>query len=210
MARWSRLEATLRTRHGPVLAGVDEVGRGPLAGPVVACAVVMPAGVRAIAGVADSKQLDANTRTILAARIRDTAVSIGVGAASVREIDQINILHATVRAMQRALTHCERRLGQRPDHILVDGNPLRWLGMEHTAVVKGDASCYSIACASIVAKVLRDGLMQRLAARYQGYAWERNVGYGTAAHRAAIEQHGLSAHHRRSFCLSLQTSLELL
>ncbi len=209
MARWSRLETTLRTRHGPVLAGVDEVGRGPLAGPVVACAVVMPAGVRAIAGVADSKQLDAATRVALAARIRATAVSIGVGAASVREVDRVNILQATVRAMQRALAHCERQLGCAPDHVLVDGNPLRWLGVEHTAVVRGDASCYSIACASIIAKVLRDGLMHRLATRYDGYAWERNVGYGTLAHRDAIRTRGLTPHHRRSFCLSAQTTLEL-
>jgi len=209
MARWSRLETTLRTRYGPVLAGVDEVGRGPLAGPVFACALVMPAGVRAIAGVADSKKLDAATRVALAARIRATAVCIGVGAASVREVDRMNVLQATVRAMQRALTHCERQLGCVPDHVLVDGNPLRWLGVPHTAVVKGDATCYSVACASIIAKVLRDGLMHRLATRYDGYAWERNVGYGTLAHREAIRARGLTPHHRRSFCLSVQTILEL-
>jgi ribonuclease HII len=100
-------------------------------------------------------------------------------------------------------------MGRAPDHVLVDGNPLRWLGVEHTAVVKGDATCYSIACASIIAKVLRDGLMHRLAARYDGYAWERNVGYGTLAHREAIRTRGLTPHHRRTFCLSVQTTLEL-
>ncbi len=209
MSRWSRLETTLRSRHGPVLAGVDEVGRGPLAGPVVACAVVMPPGVRAIAGVADSKQLDAATRVALAARIRETALSIGIGAASVREVDRVNVFHATIRAMQRALVRCERQLGRAPDHVLVDGLPLRWLNVAHTAVVKGDAKCYSIACASIIAKVLRDDLMRRLAARYDGYAWERNVGYGTPAHRDAICVRGLTPHHRRSFCLSVQTTLEL-
>ncbi len=209
MARWSRLEATLRTRHGPAIVGVDEVGRGPLAGPVVACAIVMPAGSRAIAGVNDSKQLDAATRDTLAARIRRTALAIGVGAASVREVEQLNVLHATVRAMQRAIAQCERRLGRRPDHILIDGNPLRWLGCEHTAVVKGDASCYSIACASIIAKVLRDDLMHRLALRYGNYAWSRNVGYGTPAHRAAIDQYGLTPHHRRTFCQPAQIAMEL-
>lgn len=209
MARWTRLEADLRARHGPLLVGIDEVGRGPLAGPVVACALVMPAGVRAIAGVDDSKALDAPTRDRLAARIRERAVAIGVGAASVHEVDRLNILHATVRAMQRALHMVERRLGAAPDHVLVDGSPLRWLGVEHTAVVKGDATCYSVACASIVAKVTRDRLMRQLAARHGAYAWERNMGYGTAAHREGIASHGLTAHHRRSFCLNIQTALEL-
>lgn len=209
MARWTRLESTLRAQFGPMLAGIDEVGRGPLAGPVVACAVVMPVGVRAIAGVNDSKQLDPPTRERLARRIREVAVAVGVGAASVREVDRINILQATVRAMQRALAQVDRQLGASPDHVLVDGNPLRWLGVPHTGVVQGDRSCYSVACASIVAKVLRDRLMAKLAARYDPYAWERNMGYGTRAHREAILSHGLTAHHRRSFCLSLQTSLEL-
>jgi ribonuclease HII len=210
MGRWGRLETLLRTRHGPLLAGIDEVGRGPLAGPVVACAIVMPAGVRAIAGVNDSKQLDPPTRERLAVRIREVALAIGVGAASVREIDQLNILHATVRAMQRAIAACTRQLGQPPDHILIDGKPLRWLGIEHTAQVKGDASCYSVACASIVAKVTRDELMRRLAERHDGYGWTTNMGYGTPAHRTALHRLGLTAHHRRSFCESAQTSLELV
>ena len=209
MGRWSRLEATLRTRHGPLIAGVDEVGRGPLAGPVVACAIVMPPGRRAIDGVNDSKQLDAATRERLAGRIREVAVAIGVGAASVREIDRINILHATVLAMRRAIRQCEARLGHAPHHLLIDGSPLRWLGMEHTAVVKGDARCYSIACASIIAKVLRDGLMARLDARHAGYGWHRNMGYGTPAHRDALTDMGLTPHHRRSFCQPRQTSLAL-
>ncbi len=209
MARWTRIEAGLRQRHGPLLAGMDEVGRGPLAGPVVACALVMPPGVRAIAGVDDSKALDAATRERLARRIRHSALAIGIGAASVREIDRLNILHATVLAMQRALATLTRELDQAPHHVIVDGSPLRWLGVPHTAVVKGDARCYSVACASIVAKVLRDQLMRRLAARHDGYAWERNAGYGTVAHRQAIVERGLTAHHRRSFCLSLQTTLPL-
>jgi ribonuclease HII len=209
MARWTRLEAELRARYGPALAGVDEVGRGPLAGPVVACAVVMPVGVRAIAGVNDSKLLDPPTRERLARRIREVALAVGVGAGSVREVDQVNILQATVRAMQRALSQVERQLGGYPDHVLVDGNPLRWLAVPHTGVVQGDRKCYSVACASIVAKVLRDHLMAKLALRHGAYAWDRNMGYGTRAHREALRSHGLTPHHRRSFCLTPQTSLEL-
>lgn len=207
MARWSPIERNLRAIHGPVLAGVDEVGRGPLAGPVVACALVMPAEQRAIAGVDDSKQLTPEVRRALALRIRERATAIGLGAASVREIDQLNIYHATVLAMQRALRQLERRLGQTPHHVLVDGKSLRTLGHVHTAVVKGDSKCYGIACASIVAKVTRDRLMHTLAQRYPVYAWERNAGYGTAVHREALAQHGLTAHHRRSFCLDEQPSL---
>ncbi len=189
--------------------GVDEVGRGPLAGPVVACAIVMPPGRRAIAGVDDSKRLDAPTRVRLAARIREEALVVSLGAASAREIDQINIYHATVLAMRRALTRVPSRLGGEPHHVLVDGKPLRTLGFVHTAVVKGDAKCYAIACASIVAKVTRDRLMHVLAARYPGYAWERNSGYGTLVHRAALDERGLTPHHRRSFCLDEQPSLVL-
>ena len=207
MARWSPIERTLREQYGPLLAGVDEVGRGPLAGPVVACAVVMPPDRRAIAGVNDSKQLDHAMRVDLAHRIRGQALVIAVGAASAREVDRINIYHATVLAMRRALARVPARLGQPPHHVLVDGNPLRTLGVEHTAVVKGDAKCYAIACASIVAKVTRDRLMTALSRRYPHFGWERNSGYGTAWHRHALAEHGLTAHHRRSFCLDDQVSL---
>jgi ribonuclease HII len=207
VARWSPIERTLREQYGPLLAGVDEVGRGPLAGPVVACAVVMPPDRRAIAGVNDSKQLDHATRVELAGRIREQALVIAVGAASAREVDRINIYHATVLAMRRALARVPVRLGQSPHHVLVDGKPLRTLGVEHTAVVKGDAKCYAIACASIVAKVTRDRLMTALARRYPHFGWERNSGYGTVLHRHALAEHGLTAHHRRSFCLDEQVSL---
>ncbi len=192
-----------------MLAGVDEVGRGPLAGPVVACAVVMPPDRRAIAGVNDSKQLDHATRVELAARIREQALVIALGAASAREVDRLNIHHATIVAMQRALARATTRLGHAPHHVLVDGKPLRTLGVVHTAVVKGDAKCYNIACASIIAKVTRDRLMTALAARYGGYAWERNSGYGTVLHRQALAERGLTPHHRRSFCLDMQVSLAL-
>ncbi len=209
MARWTPIERTLRAQHGPLLVGVDEVGRGPLAGPVVACAIVMPPNRRAIAGVDDSKKLDAATRVMLAARIREQALVISLGAASAREIDRINIYHATVLAMRRALGRVAGRLGCEPHHVLVDGKPLRTLGLVHTAIVKGDAKCYAIACASIVAKVTRDRLMRALAVRYEGYAWERNSGYGTAVHRAALDERGLTPHHRRSFCLVEQVALLL-
>lgn len=209
MARWSPIERTLREQHGPLLAGVDEVGRGPLAGPVVACAVVMPPDRRAIAGVNDSKQLDHATRVELAHRIREQALVIAIGAASAREVDRINIYHATVLAMRRALARVPSRLGQSPHHVLVDGKPLRTLGVEHTGVVKGDAKCYAIACASIIAKVTRDRLMTSLSRRYQAYRWDRNSGYGTAQHRQALAEHGLTPHHRRSFCLDEQVSLDL-
>ena len=209
MARWTPIERTLRALHGPLLVGVDEVGRGPLAGPVVACAIVMPPGRRAIAGVDDSKKLDAATRVALAIRIREQALVVSLGAASAREIDRINIYHATVLAMRRALARVPGRLGCEPNHVLIDGKPLRTLGLVHTAVVKGDAKCYAIACASIVAKVARDRLMRALAARHDGYAWERNSGYGTTAHRAALDVRGLTAHHRRSFCHEAQVAMQL-
>jgi ribonuclease HII len=193
--RWTTTERELRVQFGPLVAGVDEVGRGPLAGPVVACAVIMPPGARAIAGVDDSKALTAAERERLAARIRARALAIGLGAASVREIDRVNIYHATVLAMRRAIA----RLALRPDHVVVDGKPLRTLGVPHTAIVGGDARCYSIACASIVAKVTRDRLMIALARRHPGYRWERNAGYATADHLAGLDAHGTTPHHRASF-----------
>jgi ribonuclease HII len=204
-ARWSPLEKQLRQTRGPLLAGVDEVGRGPLAGPVVACAVVMPADSRAIRGVDDSKKLGPEEREVLAARIRERALCVGVGAASVREIDRLNIYHAAVLAMRRALG----RLSVTPDHILIDGNPMRTLGREHTAVVGGDARCHSIACASIVAKVTRDRLMRALSRRHPHYHWETNVGYGTPEHHGGLASHGITAHHRRSFSPVAQLRLAL-
>jgi len=209
MARWSPIERTLREQHGPLLVGVDEVGRGPLAGPVVACAVVMPPDRRAIAGVDDSKQLDAPTREALACRILRDALAVSLGAASAREIDRINIYHATVLAMRRAIARVEQRLGSAPHHVIVDGNRLRTLGVTHTAVVKGDAKCYAVACASIVAKVTRDRLMTSLSRRYGGYGWEHNAGYGTPFHRRALMEHGLTPHHRRRFCMEEQMALLL-
>ena len=203
--RWSAIERELRCERGPLIAGVDEVGRGPLAGPVVACAVVMPPDGRAIPGVDDSKALSAAERTRLAALIRARALALGVGAASVREIDRLNIYHASTLAMRRALS----RLCVVPDHVLIDGRAIRTLTIEHTAVVHGDARCFSIACASILAKVTRDYLMTRLALRYPGYTWERNVGYTTRAHIRGLDAHGITPHHRRSFFRVSQLMLDL-
>ena len=177
------------------LAGVDEVGRGPLAGPVVAAAVVMPPGV-AVPGIDDSKRLRPGRREELARAVVETALAAGIGAASVREIDRLNIRRATALAMQRAL----RRLRVVPEHLLVDGLPVPELGLAaQTAVVGGDARVHAIACASVVAKVWRDRLMQRLARRWPGYGWERNCGYGTPEHLAALRRLGPTPQHRRSF-----------
>ena len=202
--RWKPIERELRKTRGPLIAGIDEVGRGPLAGPVVACAVIMPPDVRAIPGVDDSKQLRAAERDRLAAKIRERAVAFGIGAASVRVIDRVNIYHATVIAMQRAIA----RLGMTPHHVLVDGKPIRTLGVEHTAIVGGDDACYTIACASILAKVTRDRIMHALAPRYPNYLWERNVGYCTLLHLEKLAEHGATPHHRRSFMPVGQLTLD--
>jgi len=179
------------------IVGVDEVGVAPTCGAVVAAAVIMPSEGRRIPGVRDSKTLSTAQRERLFPFIRRRAVALGVGAASVAEIDRLNIYHATHLAMRRAIA----RVGEH-DHVLVDG--LRIAGFEqevgpYTAIVDGDALCYSIACASIIAKVIRDRMMVKLAARYPWYGWEHNAGYATREHRAAILEHGLTPFHRRSF-----------
>jgi ribonuclease HII len=164
----------------------------------------MPPDKPAIRGVDDSKELEGPQREKLAARIRERALGVAVGASSVREIDRLNIYHASVLAIRRAI----RRLPVVPDHVVVDGNPIRTLGIEHTAVVGGDACCHSSACASIVAKVTRDRLMRALARRHPHYRWETNVGYGTRDHHAGLAAHGITPHHRRSFT-PVQLSLAL-
>jgi len=184
------------------VAGVDEVGRGPWAGPVIAAAVVVGPDTPRLEGVNDSKQLTMRRREQLAAVIVST-LPYAVGAASTREIDRLNIRRATALAMRRALA----RLPQPADVVLVDGLPVPELGCAHEALVGGDARSYAIACASIVAKTVRDRLMRRLAARYPDYGWDRNCGYGTPKHRAAIELTGVTPHHRRSFTPVLQREL---
>lgn len=185
-----------------LVAGVDEAGRGPLAGPVVAAAVIFRPEER-VPGVTDSKKLTEAMRDELVVEIRRRAHCIGVGAASPREVDRLNILRATHLAMRRALD----RLACPPQHILVDGLPVPELG-DHTAVVDGDSKSYTIACASILAKTTRDRIMRRLARRYPAYGWDTNVGYGTPAHVAALGEVGPTPHHRRSF-VPVQLSLEL-
>jgi len=186
----------------PHIAGVDEVGCGSLAGPVVAAAVVLPVegGVK---GAVDSKRLRAVEREELAEVICERALTVGIGAASAREIERLNIRRATGLAMERAL----RRLGVTPDCVLIDGRPQPCLG-DHLAIVKGDCKCHTIACAAIVAKVTRDRLMARLARQYPGYGWERNVGYSTREHREGLSRLGITPHHRRSF-LGVQFELDL-
>src|SRR5829696_6565153 len=186
------------------VVGIDEVGVAPTCGAVVAAAVIMRPGAHRIPGVRDSKTLSAAQRERLAPVIRRRSLAVGLGAASVREIDAINIYHATHLAMRRAVA----RLGGH-DHVLVDGNRIR--GFEaavgpYTAIVDGDSRCYTIACASVVAKVVRDRMMALLAARYPGYGWEHNQGYATRDHREAIRRQGLTPFHRRSF-LALQRTL---
>lgn len=185
MARYAAL-------GGPV-CGVDEAGRGPLAGPVVAAAVILPAsGVPA--GLADSKTLRRGERERLLAAIERTA-EVGVGIAAVEEIDRINILQATLLAMARAVAALPRQ----PVLALVDGNRPPALPCAVECIVKGDARVEAIAAASIVAKETRDRIMDQLAAECPGYGWERNAGYGTAEHREALQRLGPTPHHRRSF-----------
>ena len=199
------LECAARQRLGPqaLICGVDEAGRGPLAGPVVAAACrILPRAFALVEtlGLRDSKRLSADARERLfgeLAKLRDQElVDTAVGAASVNEIGRLNILRANDLAMRRAVARLERR----PELALVDGNRAPpALGCSALPVVKGDACCLSIAAASVLAKVTRDRIMQRLAARYAGYGWEKNAGYPTAAHRRAIAELGATAHHRRGF-----------
>jgi ribonuclease HII len=205
LRRLLELEQACWDRGLTFIAGVDEVGRGPLAGPVLAAAVVLPPGV-AIRGVDDSKKLSAERRLELYEQIRDRAVAIGVAGASTRVVDRINILRASHLAMRRAV----ERLGRTPEHVFVDGLPVPGLAEACTAVVDGDAKVHCIACASIVAKVVRDRIMALLASRYPGYGWHTNAGYGTVEHRDAIIELGLTPHHRRSFEPNNQLVLELL
>ena len=177
------------------VVGVDEAGLGPLAGPVVAAACHVPPDCSLIEGVRDSKTLSPSQRERVFDEIRRQAVSVGIGAASVREIEELNVLGAARLAMRRALA----RVGSF-DHALIDGLDARAFGSyPHTAIVDGDALSYSIACASVVAKVVRDRLMQRLARIYPQYGWEHNAGYTTPDHLEALRTHGPSPLHRRAF-----------
>lgn len=192
-----------------VVCGIDEAGRGPLAGPVVAAAVILdprrfPRSLRA--NLDDSKRLSAREREdcgrALAACVRRGAAHIAIGAASVREIDALNILRATLLAMTRAVA----ALGLCPDRALVDGNVAPALACPVETVIGGDGLSFSIAAASVIAKVRRDRIMRVLATRYPGYGWEKNAGYPTAEHGAALGRLGLTPHHRRSFAPVRETA----
>lgn len=185
-------EVSLRLHGGPI-CGIDEAGRGPWAGPVVAAAVILdPENIPP--GIADSKALDADARERLYPRIVETSV-VGVGIADVGRIDRDNILHATMWAMQQAVA----QLPSMPRLALIDGNRAPLLKCESRTIVKGDAKCLSIAAASIIAKVTRDRLMIALGRELPGYGFERHKGYGTAEHAEALAQLGVTPYHRRSF-----------
>lgn len=183
---------TVRATGG--VAGIDEVGRGPWAGPVLAAAVILdPEAIPD--GIGDSKALAKDKREALFEALRASGAAIGVGAASVAEIEALNILGASLLAMRRAAA----ALGCRPGLAVVDGNRAPVLACPVRTLTGGDAISVSIGAASIVAKVTRDRLMARLALRHPGYGWERNAGYGTAEHRRALDRLGPSPHHRRTF-----------
>lgn len=186
------------------VVGIDEVGRGALAGPVVIAAVCFKPDHQPIVGVRDSKLLSARQRLSIVDQIKNQALFWQVGQASSAEIDSIGIVPATMTAITRALVHCANF-----DHILMDGKPFTahhissvtsWPTQPFTYIVKGDQLSYSIAAASIIAKVFRDELMMQNATQFNNYGWEKNVGYGTAKHRAAIQKYGLCQHHRKTFC----------
>jgi ribonuclease HII len=188
------------TRAPGLVAGIDEVGRGPLAGPVLAAAVIL---LRPVAGLADSKLLSAARREALCPLIQAAGV-VGLAAASVAEIDRLNIEQATFLAMRRAVA----RLAVAPERLLVDGKRAPAFGVETSCIVGGDGTEPAISAASIVAKVARDRLMARLARRHPHYGWERNAGYGTAEHLGAMRRVGLTPHHRLSFAPVRELAVE--
>jgi ribonuclease HII len=192
------LESALWQRGLPRIAGVDEAGRGCLAGPVVAAAVVLAPDAR-IDGLDDSKKLTPAAREVLFEAIVADALAVGIGQGSPAEIDTLNILNASLEAMRRAV----QNLSLPPDHLLIDGNrPIADAPWSQDTIVKGDARSLSVAAASIVAKVTRDRLMVHLHDDYPEYGWAGHKGYPTASHYAALRTHGPSPHHRRSFRLA--------
>ena len=188
-----QIEKELRVRY-PVIAGIDEAGRGPLAGPVVAAALILPAGIR-ISGLNDSKKLTETQRNGLFDKICSVAATYGIGLATEEEIDRFNILNATYLAMNRAIEAMEKV----PDICLIDGNRADGVNYENQCLVKGDSKCACIAAASILAKVTRDRLMVALHEDYPQYGFDRHKGYPTRAHYTALTEHGPSAIHRKSF-----------
>ncbi len=189
------------------LCGVDEAGRGPLAGPVVAAAVILPAQGIPV-GINDSKKLTEKTRARLCAEIRACAV-VGIGVVEPEEIDRLNIYWATMKAMTLAVDAVVETLGEPPAHVLVDGNKLPRWDYRATAIVGGDAQSLAIGAASIVAKHVRDEMMIAAAETYPAYGWHSNKGYGSTMHLAALREHGPTPLHRRSFAPVAQCYLDL-
>lgn len=192
-----------------IVCGTDEAGRGPLAGPVCAAAVVLPDGI-VIDGLNDSKKLTEKKREALYDTIISSAVAYGIAFSSEKEIDEINILSASLLAMRRAVSKVEEKLGCAPGVVLVDGNRRTDFGTETVTVVHGDAISQSIAAASILAKVTRDGLMCELAVKYPEYSFDVHKGYPTAAHKLAVFEHGPCEIHRLSFLSFLERDREKL
>ena len=188
-------ENELREKGFKTICGIDEAGRGPLAGPVVIASVIMPANSM-IEGVNDSKKISEKKREKIYDQILEEAVSYGIAIIGQDEIDEINILNAT----KKGLTVSLQELTEKPDLIVVDAlNGIDTMGIPYESIIKGDAKCYSIAAASILAKVTRDRIMREWDKVYPEYGFEKHKGYGTAAHIAAIKEHGLCPIHRRSF-----------
>ena len=186
---------------GAPVCGIDEAGRGPLAGPVIAACVYIPEDVKKLSfwrDVDDSKKLNARKRDDLFSRIRHYC-AFGIGAASVEEIDSLNIHHATLLAMRRAFEGMNAANDFKPCMVLVDGKFTPEIGFECKAIVDGDALSLSIAAASIIAKVTRDRMMAELDREFPAYGWAKNAGYGTKAHLTALKAHGVTPHHRRSY-----------
>ncbi len=207
LAEMKVMEEELRSQGYGCIAGVDEVGRGPLAGPVVAAAVVLPEDFD-VPGVDDSKKLSEKKREELYGIITERAVAWGIGQADHHVIDEINILQATKQAMMQAIDECGKMLRDRREHedappaidmVLLDAVELEKLQIPQRSVIKGDAKVLAIAAASIVAKVTRDRMMKEYAQEYPYYAFEKNKGYGTKAHYEGIREHGMCPIHRRSF-----------
>ena len=188
------IERDLREQGFELIAGVDEAGRGPLAGPVVAAAVILPPDC-SLPGLTDSKKLTAKHRELLVPQIHEAALSVGVQMIDAETIDTINILQATLRAMRESIG----QLDPQPDHVIIDGTILSRSPFPETAVVKGDAKSLSIAAASVIAKVTRDTFMKEMDEKYPGYGFAKHKGYATQQHLAALREQGPSPIHRRSF-----------
>lgn len=197
-ADWFAWERKAAAAGCPIVCGIDEAGRGPLAGPVYAAAVILPLDC-VIPGLNDSKKLSEKKREQLFDVIREKAAAYGIGSASAEEIDKVNILQATYLAMARAYAD----LGVKADWVLVDGNRMPPLPVPGECVVKGDAQCASIAAASILAKVSRDRVLRELDRQFPQYGFAKHKGYGTKAHYEAIKQYGLLPEHRRTFLKNL-------